>query len=46
MRRLDGTGIEPLHRRDFPQPSRLTLGPTQPFIQWVLFHFRGKAAVA
>jgi hypothetical protein len=32
--RLDGPGIESQWRRDFPHLSRLTLGPTQPPVQW------------
>ena len=28
--RLDGPGMEPRWGRDFPYPSRPTLGPTQP----------------
>ena len=32
---LDGQGIESRRGRDFPQPSRPPLGPTQPPIQWV-----------
>ena len=27
---LDGTGIESRWGRDFPRPSKLSLGPTQP----------------
>ena len=33
--RLDGLGIETWWERDFLHPSRLTLGLTQPPIQWV-----------
>ena len=32
---LDGPGIESRRRRDFSQPFRPALGPTQPPIQWV-----------
>ena len=38
---LDGPGIECRCGRDFPHPSRLALGPTQPPIQWVLGLYRG-----
>ena len=34
--RLDGTGIKSRWGQEFPQPSRLALGPTQPPVQWVL----------
>ena len=33
---LDGPGIESQWVRDFPHPSRPTLGPNQPSIQWTL----------
>jgi hypothetical protein len=44
---LDGSGIESRWGRDFSQPSRPALGPTQHPIQWVPCLFpRGKAAGA
>jgi hypothetical protein len=32
---LDGPGIESRCGRDLPHPSKPTLGPTQPPVQWV-----------
>jgi len=32
---LDGAGIESRWGRDFPHPSKLAMGPTQPPIQWL-----------
>ena len=42
--RLDGLGIESCWGRDFPHPSSLALGLTQPPIQWVLGLFPGGKA--
>jgi hypothetical protein len=43
---MDGPGIESQWGRDFLQPSRLALGPTQPPVQWVSDHPWGKAVRA
>jgi len=39
---MDGPGIEFRCGRDFPHLPRLTLGPTQPPVQWAPNPFRGK----
>jgi hypothetical protein len=41
---LDGLGIKTWWRQNFPHPSILALGPTQPPIQWVLVFPGGKVA--
>jgi hypothetical protein len=43
---LDGPGIESRWGRYFQHPTRPALGPTQPPVQWVPGHSRGKAAEA
>ena len=43
---LDGPGIESRWGRDFPHPSRPSVGPTQPHVQWVHVVPGGKAAGA
>jgi hypothetical protein len=37
---MNSPGIETRRGQVFPQPSRLTVGPTQPPIQWVPGHSR------
>ena len=39
---LDGPGIESRWERDLPHLSKSVLDPSQPPIEWVLGHSRGK----
>jgi len=43
--RLDGPGIESRCGRDFLRPSRATLRPKQPSVQWATALFPGDKAV-
>jgi len=41
---VDGPGIESWWQRNFPHPSRPTLGPAQPPVQWIQDLFAGHKA--